>query len=149
MARPTFKRNTSVGRFRSGLEDKVSAQLEAKGVGFRYEELYIPYVIPASNHKYTPDFVMFNNIIVETKGIFDSEDRKKHLLIQAQFPQLDIRFVFSSSRAKLYKGSPTSYADWCVKNGFQFADKLIPVEWLKEATKEIPKGILYEKGGKK
>lgn len=149
MARPTFKRNTSVGRFRSGLEDKVSAQLESKGVPFRYEELYVPYLIPESLHKYTPDFVLGNGIIVETKGIFDSDDRKKHLLVRDQHPELDIRFVFSSSRSKLYKGSTTSYAEWCEKNGFQFADKLIPVDWLKEKTRVIPAGVLKEKGGKK
>lgn len=148
MARPTFKRNTSVGRFRSGLEDKVSAQLEAKGVPFRYEELYIPYVVPASGHKYTPDFVLGNGIIVETKGIFDVDDRKKHLLIKEQYPELDIRIVFSSSRSKLYKGSKTSYAEWCEKNNIQFADKLIPVEWLKEKPKALP-GVLKEKGSKK
>lgn len=146
--RPTVKRNTSIGRFRSGLEDKVSAQLEAKGIQYRYEELYIPYVIPASNHKYTPDFVLSNGIIVETKGIFDVEDRKKHLLIKEQYPELDIRIVFSSSRAKLYKGSKTSYAEWCEKNGILFADKLIPVEWLKEKSKALP-DVLKEKGGKK
>lgn len=149
MARPTFKRNTSVGRFRSGLEDKVSAQLESKGIPFRYEELYVPYLIPESSHKYTPDFVLANGIIVETKGIFDSDDRKKHLFIQEQHPDLDIRFVFSSSRSKLYTGSKTSYAEWCEKNGFLFADKLIPVEWLKEKTKGLPAGVLKEKGGKK
>jgi len=44
----------------------------------------------------------------------------------------DIRFVFSSSKAKIRKGSKTSYADWCNKNGFLYADKLIPEEWFNE-----------------
>ncbi|APU03041.1 endonuclease [Pectobacterium phage PPWS4] len=127
-----------VGAFRSGLEDKVSKQLEAKGVKFDYEMWKIPYVIPASNHFYTPDFLLPNGIFVETKGLWDSDDRKKHLLIREQFPMLDIRLVFSSSRTKLYKGSPTSYAEWCEKNGIKFADKLIPVEWLKESRIEVP-----------
>ncbi|APW79758.1 endonuclease [Pectobacterium phage MA1A] len=127
-----------VGAFRSGLEDKVSKQLEAKGVKFDYEMWKIPYVIPASNHFYTPDFLLPNGIFVETKGLWDSDDRKKHLLIREQFPMLDIRLVFSSSRTKLYKGSPTSYAEWCEKNSIKFADKLIPVEWLKESRIEVP-----------
>jgi hypothetical protein len=46
-----------VGAFRSGLEDKVSKQLESKGVTFDYELWRIPYVIPASDHLYTPDFL--------------------------------------------------------------------------------------------
>ena len=76
-----------------------------------------------------------NGIIVETKGIFDSDDRKKHTLIQTQHPELDIRFVFTNSKAKLYKGSPTTYGAWCEKNGFKYADKLIPASWLAEPRK--------------
>lgn len=127
-----------VGAYRSGLEDKVSKQLESKGVKFDYELWKIPYIVPASNHSYTPDFLLPNGIFVETKGIFDSDDRKKHLLIREQYPELDIRIVFSSSRSKLYKGSKTSYGEWAEKNGIKFADKLIPVEWLKEAKKPVP-----------
>lgn len=137
------------GAFRSGLEDKVSKQLEAKGVKFQYEEWKIPYVVPASNHTYTPDFLLPNGIFVETKGLWDSDDRKKHLLIREQYPELDIRIVFSSSRAKLYKGSKTSYAEFCEKHGIEFADKLIPVSWLKEPKKTVPFDKLKSKGVKK
>lgn len=96
-----------------------------------YETTKIKYVVPESLHTYTPDFVLPNSIIVETKGRFVVADRKKHLLIQKQHPTLDIRFVFSNSKAKISKGSKTSYADWCDKYGFLYADKLIPEEWLK------------------
>lgn len=120
--------------YRSGLEQKVAAQIEAAGLVVVYEDKasVIPYITPAEPHKYTPDFKLPNGIIVETKGIFDAADRKKHTLVKAQHPHLDIRFVFSNSKAKLYKGSPTSYAAWCQKNGFQYADKLIPAAWLSE-----------------
>ena len=127
-----------VGTFRSGLEDKVSKQLEGKGISFDYEIWKIPYTIPESYHIYTPDFLLPNGIFIETKGLWDSDDRKKHLLIREQYPDIDIRLVFSSSRSKLYKGSKTSYAEWCEKNGIMFADKLIPLEWLKEKSKEVP-----------
>ena len=127
-----------VGAYRSGLEQKVSDQLEAKNVKFMYEEWSIPYVVPASNHKYTPDYILPNGIIVETKGLWEIDDRKKMLLIKEAYPELDIRMVFSSSRTKLYKGSPTSYGEFCEKHGIAFADKLIPTEWLKEPKKEIP-----------
>jgi hypothetical protein len=60
------------------------------------------------------------------------DDRQKHLLIKQQHPEYDIRFVFSNSKSKLNKESKTTYADWCNKHGFQYADKLIPVDWLKE-----------------
>lgn len=127
-----------VGAFRSGLEDKVAKQLEAKGIKAEYEMWKIPYVVPASNHTYRPDFILPNGIIVETKGLWEADDRKKHLLIREQYPELDIRLVFSSSRTKIYKGSPTSYGEFCEKKGILFADKLIPTEWLKEPKRDIP-----------
>ena len=135
----------TVGAFRSGLEDKVSKQLEAKGVNFDYERWRIPYVIPASNHHYTPDFLLPNGIFIETKGLWEADDRKKHLIIKEAYPDIDIRFVFTSSRTKIYKGSPTSYGEFCEKRGILFADKLIPLEWLKEANKFVPYDKLKEK----
>jgi sugar lactone lactonase YvrE len=117
--------------FRSGLEVKVAEQLKGSGVAVEYETTKIKYVVPESVHTYTPDFVLPNGIIVETKGRFVVADRKKHLLIQKQHPDKDIRFVFTNSNNKISKSSKTSYADWCRKNGFIFADKKVPDEWLK------------------
>lgn len=150
MAR-SISRGHAVGMYRSGLEAKNQEWLEKNGVKAEYEMYKIAYTIPQSLHSYCPDFVLPNGIIVETKGIFAVEDRKKHLLIKEQHPELDIRFVFSSSRSKLYKGSPTTYGAWCEKNGFKYADKFIPVEWLREATVRLPSGILIpkKKGAKK
>lgn len=134
--------------YRSGLEDKVAEQLRSAGVDAKYEEHSIHYTMPSTPHIYTPDFVLPNGIIVETKGVFDIEDRKKHLLIQNQYPNLDIRFVFSSSKAPIYKGSKTTYAAWCNKYGFKFADKWIPDKWLRERKKNT-KGLeeKQKKGG--
>lgn len=101
-------------------------------MSFTYETLKIPYTIPASPHTYTPDFVLENGVIIESKGLFSVEDRKKHLLVKAQHPEYDIRFVFQNPHARLYKGSPTTYAMWAEKNGFKWAKKTIPEEWLKE-----------------
>ena len=120
--------------YRSGLEEKVSKQLDELSVEYEYEKLKIVYEVH-EKRTYTPDFkILSNGIIVETKGRFLGADRKKHLLVKKQHPELDIRFVFSNSKAKLSKGSPTSYADWCNKNGFKWADKLVPQEWLDEVT---------------
>ena len=117
--------------YRSGLEDKVSKQLQESGVTFEYETLKIQYEVNETR-RYTPDFLLPNGIIIETKGRFVAADRKKHLLIQQQHPDLDIRFVFSNSRAKLSKGAKSTYAEWCEKHGFLYADKEIPQEWLEE-----------------
>lgn len=134
--------------YRSGLEDNVAEELKNAEIDAKYEKYTISYEIPASQHTYTPDFVLPNGVIVETKGLFEAEDRKKHLLIKAQYPNLDIRFVFSSSKTKLYKGSKTSYADWCNKNGFLYADKWIPSKWMKERKKST-KGLVLKKKSKK
>ena len=117
--------------YRSGVEDKVSKQLKESGVSFEYETLKIQYEVNETR-RYTPDFILPSGIIIETKGRFVAADRKKHLLVQQQHPKLDIRFVFSNSKAKISKGSKTSYADWCIKHGFLYADKLIPEEWINE-----------------
>jgi hypothetical protein len=106
--------------------------LEQRGVPYRYEEVKVPYVKPESNHKYTPDFILPNGIIVETKGQFDTADRQKHELIQKQHPDLDIRFVFSRSSSLLRKNAKTTYAQWCSKRGLKFADKIIPQDWIDE-----------------
>ncbi len=118
--------------FRSGLEERVAEQLDQLGVEYTYEKVKLKYIRPASEHIYTPDFVLSNGIIVETKGRFLSVDRMKHLLVRKHNPDLDIRFVFSNSAAKISKGSRTTYAMWCNKYGYKYADKTIPVEWLNE-----------------
>jgi hypothetical protein len=125
--------------YRSGLEEKVSRQLEASGLPWSYESMKIRYIAPESSHTYTPDFPLGKNaqIIIETKGRFLSDDRKKHLLIKTQHPELDIRFVFVNPNTKINKGSKTSYADWCNKYGFKWAVKLIPQEWLEEIRRKV------------
>ena len=116
--------------FKSGLEESISIQIDSKGIPVQYELEKIPYIVPASKHTYNPDFKLPNGIFVETKGRFVTADRKKHLLIKEQHPEFDIRFVFTSSKNKISKNSKTSYADWCDKNGFLYADKFIPEEWF-------------------
>ena len=118
--------------FRSGLEEKVAEFLTSKGVKFTYETLKVPYVKPETKHIYTPDFILDNGIIIETKGRWLLDDRKKHLLIRKQRPDLDIRLLFQNANAKISKGSKTSYADFCEKHGITYAHREIPVAWLKE-----------------
>ena len=118
--------------YRSGLEEVIANQLQAAGVAVEYETTKIKYIKPQRSSTYTPDFVLPNGIIIESKGRFVTTDRQKHLLIKEQHPKLDIRFVFSNSKTKISKQSSTTYAMWASKNGYQYADKLIPVSWLKE-----------------
>lgn len=127
--------------FRSGLEERISKELEGTGCCFSYEEEAIHYVKPARKSKYTPDFIITKRpdgtlkerpLVIESKGRFLTADRQKHLLIKDQHPDIDIRFVFSNSRQKISKQSQTTYAMWCEKHGFLYADGSVPEEWLRE-----------------
>lgn len=120
--------------YRSGLEIKIQEQLKELGEPFQYEAIKIEWE-DLKYRKYTPDFILRNNIIVETKGLFTAEDRRKHLLVKEQHENVEIRFVFESSKRRLSKISKTTYADWCNKHGFKYADKEIPAGWFKEVSK--------------
>lgn len=132
MARKKFstKQVAAMYGFRSGLEMQIDEDLKSKGIDGQYEQHIIKYTKPETQHKYHPDFKLPNGIFVETKGRFLTADRKKHLLIKTQYPELDIRFLFQNSKARISKSSKTTYADWCIKHGFKFADKEIPADWL-------------------
>ena len=120
--------------YRSGLELKVSDYLKELKIDFLYEQVKIEWE-DLAYRTYTPDFVLSNGIIIETKGQFTAADRRKHLAIQKQHPNLDIRFVFESSRRKLRKGAKSTYGEWCTKYGFRYYDRIIPEDWLKEKGK--------------
>lgn len=118
--------------FRSDLERAVALQITGMGGSFEYEKTRMTFVHPQRKSHYTPDFRLPNGIFIETKGRFLTADRKKHLLIKDQYPHVDIRFVFSRSATTISKQSKTTYAKWCEDHGFQYADKVIPREWLLE-----------------
>lgn len=131
----TFSQHARRLGFRSGLEETVANQLNRLALPFEYEakEKRITYEKPATKHKYSPDFTFTNSpIIIETKGYFKTADRKKHLLIKEQYPDIDLRFVFGNSNTRISKQSKTTYAAWCIKHGFKYADKEIPPDWIKE-----------------
>lgn len=128
----TYKQVAMKNGYRSGLEERIAEQLEQLGVEYTYEKVKLKYIRPASEHIYTPDFKLPNGIIVETKGRFLLADRMKHIMVKKHNPDVDIRFVFSNSNARISKASKTTYAMWCRKHGFLFADKTIPEEWINE-----------------
>ena len=135
------RRHAIQNGFRSGLEEAVSQQIADAGLTVHYEPKAdkISYVWPERNSTYLPDFRLPKQggfFFVETKGKWDVESRQKHLLIQAQHPEIDVRFVFSNQNSKLYKNSPTTYAQWCVKHGFLYANRWIPEDWLREGDND-------------
>jgi len=114
-------------KFRSKFEQSFFKSLPANSV--TYEDTKLKYIVPASGHVYTPDFRIPNsNIFLETKGRFTSQDRKKMLLVKAQHPDKRIIMVFMNAKTPISKGSKTTYADWCFKNG---------VEWMTPREAEL------------
>ncbi len=133
--------------YRSGLEHQLSLYLDEHKVKYDYENIKIEWE-DLAYRTYTPDFILYNGIIIETKGRFLAADRRKHVAIKKQHPKLDIRFVFTNSRAKLSKGAKSSYADWCIKHGFRYYDRIIPEDWLKEKGKNKHPTFIKFKGSK-
>lgn len=134
MAKAKHLSPEEVGRklgFRSGLEKVVAAQLSACGIDPNYEKLKLKYRVE-KNHTYTPDFPVTKGIVIETKGRFLTSDRMKMLLIKEQYPDIDFRFVFTNSKSRISKISKTTYGEWCNRNGFKYADKVVPLAWIEE-----------------
>lgn len=144
---PSGKRITKSKRakYKSKLERFTALSLSKSKVDYSYETEKISYVVPAKEKRYTPDFPIVTKgtrkkIYIECKGIWDAEDRYKHLLIKQQKPELDIRFVFGNSKTRISKNSKTTYADICEGRGrgpfkgvtWKYADKKIPREWINE-----------------
>lgn len=128
-----MSRSKHTNIYRSGLEQRIAHDLERRGVTFAYETLKIPYQKKPS--VYNPDFILPNSIIIEAKGRLTTADRVKMLLVKEQHPYLDIRFVFQRAHNKIRKGSKTTYAMWCDRHGFPWAEKLIPLRWIRESSK--------------
>jgi len=143
--RPNFKQFKAARKYgyRSGLEIKIAESLKELKVDYKYECMKIEWE-DLAYRTYTPDFVLFNGIIIETKGMFTAADRRKHLAIKKQHPKLDIRFVFENSKRKLRKGAKSTYGEWCTKYDFRYYDRIIPEEWLKEKGKnKHPKFVKF------
>lgn len=133
--------------FRSKSEEKIYNLLKEKNIPCEYEKGKIEYEW-SENKTYVPDFFLLKNgIILEVKGRFVLEDRKKHLFIKKQKPELDIRFIFDNPKAKLYKGGKMTNGSWCDKYKFKYSSlrEGVPEEWINERKrKNNLYGILSE-----
>ena len=113
--------------FKSGLERKAWEAMPSK---VEYETDKLKYWV---EHTYNPDFTIAPNTYIETKGRFLSADRAKHLYIKEQHPEVKVYFLFGNASNTLTKSSKTTYAAWCEKYGFEYADFYkdgIPEEWF-------------------
>ena len=134
--RPTKNRVQKQHQYRSNSELNTAFVLTKHNIEFKYEPDKIPYEW-REDKNYIPDFLLPNGIILEVKGRFMLEDRKKHLFLRDQHPDVDIRFVFDSPYRKLYKGGKMTYADCRDKYNFKYCKggEGIPLEWFKKNAK--------------
>lgn len=123
--------------YKSGLEVAVAEQIAAAGLEVSYEACRLSFTPPIKERTYTPDFILPNGIVIETKGRFMTADRQKHKFIMAQHKGIDLRFVFSRVSNRLTKKSRTTYAMWCDNYGFRYAEGLIPTGWLHEPVNQV------------
>ena len=115
-------------KYKSDFERRIARNLRSRKIKVVYEPFRIKFTKEVT---YTPDWVLPNGIIVESKGNFRPADRSKHLLIKEQHPEYDIRFLFIRNN-KITKKSKTRYSDWCEQYGFKYAFLKIPQEWIDE-----------------
>ena len=146
------------------MEGALAEAFDDRVIGHLFEAGAIRYTIPARTARYTPDFFVrrdrdivqplpdnwyqdeawwAEHFVIESKGQFFSDDRKKHVLIKKQYPMSDVRFIFdrnvrkdgtlgsgSGSHSLISKGAKTRISEWCVKNGFLYADNTVPNSWF-------------------
>lgn len=130
---PTPPSVTRMG-FKSLIESDNASKLRNWRIPYDYESFRIPWV---TTHTYLPDFLLLHNgIIIEIKGKFVAADRRKHLEVRKQHPDLDIRLVFQRPMNKLYKKSNTTYGMWADRHGYKWAERWIPKEWTEEEPNE-------------
>jgi hypothetical protein len=134
--------------YRNPFEQKIGDQLDAAGIVFEYESQRLPVEIPARIAAYLPDFpITDTNILIEGKGAFgggrvnynatSAAARQKMILFKEQHPDIDLRFVFSNAKAKIYTGSKTTYGQWCDDHGFLWSDKgIVPPSWIEEIKQQ-------------
>ena len=139
------RRKTSAIR-RSKFEDRIEQDLKDAGVEYEYESIQLEYQEPLRKNLascdtcgstnlvrtgwYTPDFILSNGLIIETKGRFTAADRRKMLAVKESHPDLKIVMCFMRNN-KIHKNSGTKYSDWCDANGMEYSIGKLKKEWLK------------------
>lgn len=131
--RMTRNRGNKKGVLKNKQEKLVNDLLvEQCGKGVQYEKIPFEYTVPEKKHVYTPDFVVKKSkLIVECKGRFMTDDRQKMICIKEQYPDWRVCMFFTSMYRPLYKGSKSTYKDWCDKYGIECTDIKagLPKDW--------------------
>lgn len=109
--------------------------MKAQGCEFEYEAFFIPWLPEPKVSRYTPDFrLLSNGIVIETKGRWQTDDRKKIKTVIKQHPDIDLRIVFSNANARISKQSKTTYSAYCDSLGIPWAHRHVPLSWMREGV---------------
>ena len=119
--------------YKSKLEVYMSAILRRYKRRFTYEPRKYEYIVPEHRRTYLPDWELDGGLLVETKGKFTSDDRKKMLLVLASHPDMKLLMVFPKPYNKINKASKTTYASWCDAHNIPWAS-------LEEFEEHIARG---------
>ena len=119
---------TKTFKFKSKLEERVADLLQTLCISYEYETNKIAYQI---QHLYCPDFILPNGVILECKGYWRADDRRKIKTVKQQNPEIDLRMVFQAPFNTISKKSKTTYAQWCEKHDIPWTSfHNIPLDWL-------------------
>jgi predicted nuclease of restriction endonuclease-like RecB superfamily len=102
-------------KYRSKFEGSVAALLPKT---VKYEAETYDYVLEL---RYTPDWRVSHkgkSFLLEAKGKFDYEQRRKILAVLRYNAGLDLRIIFMRNN-RISKKSKTTYTDWCFAHGIK------------------------------
>jgi len=121
--------------YRSWFEVDIAIDALKRGVKFDYEKEHLVWLEPEKLRKYKPDYFIERDdrtlLIVEAKGRWTADDRKKMCCVTEQNPDLDIRILFERDNTLSKNPKSMRYTEWCAKKGITCAvGRKIPEEWL-------------------
>lgn len=124
---------------------KVTQDLEARGIPYKYEPDCLVYDLPVKGATckkcgapgvtrvahYTPDLKFDNGTYVELKGKFTSSNRTRMLAFKSSRPSVVLRVLFQRDNY-LTKRHAKTYTEWATAHGFVCAvGESVPEAWTK------------------
>jgi hypothetical protein len=114
------------GKVRNKLESSIR---ELLGKDWKYEEEKLDYI---QRKKYIPDFHK-GKFIIEAKGYFRPEDRRKMLDVINYNIENYFLMILSHPDKTISKRSKTTYGEWCTKNKVNW----VSLDYFKREHKKI------------
>jgi len=123
--------------YRSWFEVDIAIDALERGLKFDYEKEHIIWIEPEKVRKYNPDYFFYRKdkslLIVEAKGRWTADDRKKICYVTEQNPDLDLRMLFERDNTLSKSPRSKKYTEWCAMKGIKCAvGRSIPQEWMDE-----------------